>query len=87
MSRPRRFSSATRIHDPNGRPTPPAPRFGPFQLPTIERARVAEWIAATGDCVIHAVTEVLRAEGKPAGCFCANCRTPDAALRAYGRVI
>jgi hypothetical protein len=33
--------------------------------------RVAQWIAATGDCVFHACSEVFQ---KP--CFCQRCR-PD----------
>lgn len=73
----------------------PAPQFGPWRLPTIERARtltwgsigfrkdrpedvekaerVAQWIAATGDCVWHALAEVTRAEGRDVPCYCANC--------------
>jgi len=63
---------------------PPPSFIGPYQLPTIEHARrlaggyihgtpeareaVAQWIAATGDCVFHAASMVF---GGP--CWCADC--------------
>jgi hypothetical protein len=66
---------------------PTAPFYGPFQPPSIERARqlvggyvagsaedreaVAQWIAATGDCVFHAASEVFHF-----ACCCQRCR-PD----------
>lgn len=67
--------------------TEPAPLYGPWPLPTLERARalaggyvagtqeqrelVAQHIAKTGDCVYHAVSVVFN---KP--CICQQCR-PD----------
>lgn len=106
MSYPnRRRMTQTQIHNLNrAKPTVPAPFFGPWPLPTIERARqlvggscayypnepesaawaerVAQWIAATGDCVWHAVAEVAWAEGHVTKCFCANCDGRAAAADA-----
>lgn len=40
--------------------------------------RVAQWIAATGDCVWHAVAEICWADGRrDAACGCADCRPAD----------
>lgn len=86
--RSRRFVNRTRIRTPAKWPsTPIAPQYGPWPLPSIERARflagcyvagtseqkelVAKHIAQTGDCVFHAVSEVFKT-----ACFCQACR-PD----------
>src|SRR5258707_1284908 len=68
-------------------PPVPEMQRGPFPLPSIDQARrwaggyvhgsresveaVAQWIASTGDCVYHAVSEVFH---RP--CICQACR-PD----------
>lgn len=62
----------------------PKPFIGPYPLPTLESARalvrsftagsseqceaVAKWIAATGDCVLHASFMVFGGR-----CDCADC--------------
>lgn len=86
--RRRRFGNQTRIHAPARGPVAPiAPQYGPWPLPSIERARslarsyfagnaeqqeqLAQYIAQTGDAVFHAVSVVFKTS-----CFCAVCR-PD----------
>lgn len=68
----------------NKKPREILPFIGPFQLPTIERARslarnftagtpesqerLAQYIAQTGDCVLHACAVLFGCK-----CGCADC--------------